>query len=398
VSERKRPPDRRRRILDAAAALFAEHGFAATSVGDIAAAEGITDGALYRHFASKEQLLETLALGIVEEFNAVFDDLPAPADERLAELVWRSTDVVLTRAAHVAAYARERTRLPRSLSTKLRRRERQLFESWRDVTAAANPALSDSENAVRQSAVNGIFAAFAERRHTIRRPRLDALAVGGVVAVVRTPPVRGETTASIGPRTWSPPRSRRVELVEAAAALFRRYGYAGAGVDDIAEATGIAGPTVYGTFASKAEILADIYDHVLARLESASDVALDAAGSASEALDGLVAAYIETAFSMTDLIVVAGREGRELAGRDRARVARRRAEQRHTWAEVLLQVRPELSEAEARTLVAASFSLVHRLALGRRDDSPTRAAAASLATAFLLAPPAAASAVSRAQR
>jgi AcrR family transcriptional regulator len=49
-------PITRDRILDTAEALFAERGFAATTVRDIAAAIGLTAASLYNHFAGKEAL------------------------------------------------------------------------------------------------------------------------------------------------------------------------------------------------------------------------------------------------------------------------------------------------------------------------------------------------------
>lgn len=45
------------RILGVAAEWFADHGYAATSMRDIAGAVGLTPGALYVHFPSKGQLL-----------------------------------------------------------------------------------------------------------------------------------------------------------------------------------------------------------------------------------------------------------------------------------------------------------------------------------------------------
>lgn len=46
--------------MDAALRLFSEKGFARTSVRDIAHAAGITDAAIYYHFASKRELFEAL--------------------------------------------------------------------------------------------------------------------------------------------------------------------------------------------------------------------------------------------------------------------------------------------------------------------------------------------------
>ncbi len=50
----------RQRLLDAGITLFAEKGFAATTVGEIEAAVGLQPrrGALYKHYPSKEALLE----------------------------------------------------------------------------------------------------------------------------------------------------------------------------------------------------------------------------------------------------------------------------------------------------------------------------------------------------
>lgn len=48
------------RILSAALRLFAEQGFAATSVRQIGAAVGVTDSALYSHFVSKQAIFDQL--------------------------------------------------------------------------------------------------------------------------------------------------------------------------------------------------------------------------------------------------------------------------------------------------------------------------------------------------
>lgn len=49
--------DTRDRIETAAIQLFVEKGITATTIRDIAGAVGLSEGALYRHFSSKEQLV-----------------------------------------------------------------------------------------------------------------------------------------------------------------------------------------------------------------------------------------------------------------------------------------------------------------------------------------------------
>jgi AcrR family transcriptional regulator len=61
--QRRRPrqgPATRKQILDSSLRLFSERGYARTSVRDIAQAVGITDAAIYYHFASKRDLLRAL--------------------------------------------------------------------------------------------------------------------------------------------------------------------------------------------------------------------------------------------------------------------------------------------------------------------------------------------------
>ncbi|MFZ0548426.1 MAG: TetR/AcrR family transcriptional regulator [Candidatus Promineifilaceae bacterium] len=54
--------EREQRILDSAAELFIHYGFDKTTVSDIARAAGISKGAIYLHFESKESLLEALVV------------------------------------------------------------------------------------------------------------------------------------------------------------------------------------------------------------------------------------------------------------------------------------------------------------------------------------------------
>jgi AcrR family transcriptional regulator len=48
---------RRQQILDAARDRFASHGFARTSMADIVSESGLSNGAIYRYFTSKEELV-----------------------------------------------------------------------------------------------------------------------------------------------------------------------------------------------------------------------------------------------------------------------------------------------------------------------------------------------------
>ncbi len=57
--------DTKKRILETALELFAQSGYLGTSMSDIAKQLGITKGALYKHYTSKQEILDS----IVERMN-----------------------------------------------------------------------------------------------------------------------------------------------------------------------------------------------------------------------------------------------------------------------------------------------------------------------------------------
>ena len=57
----KAPTVRRAEIVDSAQRLFLSRGYERTTVNDVIGATGLSKGALYHHFRSKEELLEAIA-------------------------------------------------------------------------------------------------------------------------------------------------------------------------------------------------------------------------------------------------------------------------------------------------------------------------------------------------
>lgn len=85
------PVDKREAILDAALELFVERGFHGTAVPLVAERAGVGAGTIYRHFASKEQLVNELYRHwkqvLASETMALIDP-SAPAREQFHRL-WR---------------------------------------------------------------------------------------------------------------------------------------------------------------------------------------------------------------------------------------------------------------------------------------------------------------------
>jgi TetR/AcrR family transcriptional regulator len=63
------------RILNAAEDLFAEKGYSATSLGDVADRVGIRSPSLYNHFKNKEALYEAVLERLLTDFSAPLTEL-----------------------------------------------------------------------------------------------------------------------------------------------------------------------------------------------------------------------------------------------------------------------------------------------------------------------------------
>lgn len=76
----------RQRLLAHAQRLFRERGYAATSLEQIAEAAEVTKGAIYGHFASKEDLmLSALEAAPAPDYSTTLNDQSRPLRERLAD-------------------------------------------------------------------------------------------------------------------------------------------------------------------------------------------------------------------------------------------------------------------------------------------------------------------------
>jgi AcrR family transcriptional regulator len=97
-SRRGRPGHDQAAVLRAAIELFNRKGYDATSIGDVAAALGLTKSAVYHHVASKEALLAEALDEALEELDATVSaaaGAEGSAYERLRATVRRSVEVLV---------------------------------------------------------------------------------------------------------------------------------------------------------------------------------------------------------------------------------------------------------------------------------------------------------------
>ncbi len=88
---RRKAEETRQDVLDMAAIVFREKGFAATTIADIAAALSMSPANVFKHFRTKTALAEAIAEGHVEKLVNSLEgaDTSLPTPERLGHFVRR---------------------------------------------------------------------------------------------------------------------------------------------------------------------------------------------------------------------------------------------------------------------------------------------------------------------
>lgn len=110
----KADSERRAELLELAARMFAERGFRATTVRDIADAAGILSGSLYHHFDSKETILDELLSSYLEELLDTYRAIEKAGDgpaTKLRELVRTSFRSLSEHRAAITVLQNERAYL-----------------------------------------------------------------------------------------------------------------------------------------------------------------------------------------------------------------------------------------------------------------------------------------------
>jgi AcrR family transcriptional regulator len=133
----------REKVLAAAEELFAEQGYDATSVAQVVARAGVTKGALYHHFAAKEDLLFELYHSIFQEQKAGLDRIVTQGTDAATMIREIIHDLVITTAARtraVTVFGREASRLDKE-------RWYALQEEWRHYQDTVRKVIRDAQEA-----------------------------------------------------------------------------------------------------------------------------------------------------------------------------------------------------------------------------------------------------------
>ncbi len=151
--------ERRLQLVRAASRLFAERGFRAVSMEDLAAEAGVSGPAVYRHFASKESLLADLLIDVSRQLleQGTQRSKSASPSEALRSLVAFHTDFALRDRDLIRIQDHDFANLALEDARTVSRLQRAYLEVWIEVLREIDATLSESVARTKIQAVFGLL-------------------------------------------------------------------------------------------------------------------------------------------------------------------------------------------------------------------------------------------------
>ncbi|HEY4463805.1 MAG TPA: TetR/AcrR family transcriptional regulator [Streptosporangiaceae bacterium] len=184
---RIRDPERKERILAAAADLIARNGYHSVSMAEIGAAAGITGSGIYRHFESKSALVVALFDRVIDalladerEIAQEVSDLPGA----LRRLVAGQVEFAVADREVAEVYHREINNLPEEDRRRLRRKQRLYVEEWVHLLNELRPGLTDTDARVIVHAAIGAIQSTLFHNSGLGRDQLRRLLADAAWAVL----------------------------------------------------------------------------------------------------------------------------------------------------------------------------------------------------------------------
>lgn len=360
---RTRPSNRKELILAAAAGRFRDQGFHDVGMADIAEAVGIGPSALYRHYRGKQELL----VAVLDGGLTAFEEAIGGAGD-WHDCVRRAAEVAFDDRAFGRMWDRDRG----VLSTGERAAFRERINGMAGALAARlpqAPGVTDPQRSTIAFAVLALLWLPARRAPGLpvseqRRALIcvaEAMVTDGLdrlAARAQLPrPQEGE-----GARPAERPAlpvSRREALLIVATDQFARYGFPNVGLEDIGQAAGIAGPSVYNYFDTKVDIVVRILSRAADALWLDLDRVLHLSPDPVAALDGVVTGYVEFATGHPALMRVVTAQPGNLPEPAQQVVDQRSREYAKEWVALVSQVRPDLPDRHVAFVVRCAIDVIN---------------------------------------
>jgi AcrR family transcriptional regulator len=181
---------RRAAIIAAAADLFRERGFLATSIDDIGAVAGVSGPAIYTYFRSKHDLLFVLIEEAVIAWRRTIEEVLSedlPPLEALERLIDAAVRLSLESGSLRAVYYQEFRSLDEESRRRLARIARVTTAEWVQLLCEVRPGLADEDARAAVVMVDGLLRSAAALHTNLDRERLievmKDMALGGLLAL-----------------------------------------------------------------------------------------------------------------------------------------------------------------------------------------------------------------------
>ncbi|GDY32228.1 SACE_7040 family transcriptional regulator [Gandjariella thermophila] len=183
-------PHRRDQILNAAAGLFARHGFHGVGIDEIGAAVGVSGPALYRHFRNKDAMLSEMLTSVSEHLleagQRTVEAAAGDAEAALHRLVRFHVDFALDNPSLISVQARNLANLTEPDQRRVRGLQRRYVEVWVEAIRKVHPDLDEPTARAAAHAVFGLINSTPHSRH-LDRDQMAALLYRMAVAAIAAP-------------------------------------------------------------------------------------------------------------------------------------------------------------------------------------------------------------------
>ena len=152
--------ERRRALLDAAARLFAERGFNGVSIDEIGQAAGVSGPAVYRHFATKQEVLAKLLVGVSTALADGGERVVTDAsddEDALRGLIGFHTAFATAESDVIRVQDRDLATLDDPAASRVRELQRAYIALWARVLARVRDDLTPREARLRVRAAFGLL-------------------------------------------------------------------------------------------------------------------------------------------------------------------------------------------------------------------------------------------------
>lgn len=186
----KKGAQRRDAIVAAAAELFRDRGFRATSLDDIGAVAGVSGPAIYRYFESKHDLLAILIEEAAIAWRVTVDEVlatDAPPLVTLERLIDAAVALELKNGNLRGVFQQEFRAVDDDARRRLARIDRVTMAEWVHLLCEVRPGLTDEDARAAVTMVDGLLRSASSLRTSVDRERLATvmkdMALGGLLAL-----------------------------------------------------------------------------------------------------------------------------------------------------------------------------------------------------------------------